>query len=137
MNKFLAVILISTLGLAQAKEWRVNSASVTTTAETTVRIPNSNPGDVIVSVIINDCSSTAGSTFTLYDSSMQVANSFGALDTSTTPVAGIGQDCRRQVFYEHYVSSSITYTTSAAGASITILWFNDYGNDGMDSDTDP
>ena len=122
---FLAFLLFLS-GTAFAERWLSNRSSRTITADTLVRIPNSNPGDTISSVIITSCSIVPGSVFTLYDSSGQASRLISQIHTSTSPSGTFTASCIRQYDYFIRVSSAITYTTTFA-ADVTILWHNDIG----------
>ena len=110
--------------------WGVNRSSNTTGVATTVRIENSNLGDILHSVIVGDCP-TGEDLFTLYDSSGQASNTLAVIDTSTAPVTGSttdGMDCRGQYVFNVLVSSGITYTKTGS-SNLSILWSDENSGD--------
>lgn len=119
----LSLVLTSSAFAVTSSYFGVNQSSNTASVETTVRIENSNRGDIIHSVIVGDCG-TGPSLFTLYDSSAQASNTLFVADASTTPVGGSitgGGDCRNQYILGILISSGITYSKTGT-SNITILW---------------
>lgn len=100
-----------------------NRSSRTVTADSLQRLPGSNPGDILSSVMVSSCSSTPGSLFQIYDSSGQDSRQIASLHTSTSPTPTFTVNCMRQYDFFLTVSSAITYTTTN-GADVTILWQN-------------
>lgn len=117
---FVAVSMVASYASAyQVTRWQVNRSSNTATAETTVVIPKSNPGDILGSVIVNSCGA-GSSILTIYDSSGTATGSLGAIDLTSSTITG---GCLRQIEYFIPISSAITYTKTGL-ANITILWNN-------------
>lgn len=102
------------LGAVTFTSWCVDMSSNTTSLETTVRIPASGPGDILASVIVGSAAATSGQIL-LYDNVAGTTNLIANLET----------DSIRQVEFGVRISSAITYTTSGAAGSVTILWCDD------------
>lgn len=128
MRKLLSLILVLSITPAfstQGIEWEITNASRTNSVDTTGTIPLTDPGDVLVSVIVGGCSAPGG-VLTIYDSSQTATGIVAAIDTSSTSTAGptLGvRDCRRQYNFFLHVSSAITYTNTGS-ADVTFLWNN-------------
>ena len=114
MKKFLLIVLM--LGFAyQAQAYqevlfKINASSVISGAGTTLLLPNTGPGDVLVSVVIGNCGAP-GSTFTIYDSSATALQQVTpTMSASTSSVANGSGDCRNQFIYNVTLSSGLTYS---------------------------
>ena len=109
-------------GICYGSGWDSNRSSRTITAETTVRVSSSSPGDILSSVQITSCTNTAGQYFRIYDSSAQVSGLIAQINISTAIALNAAAiDCRREYNFSIRLSSALTYTTTA-GADVTILW---------------
>lgn len=92
----------------------VNRSSFTATLATTARIPDTDPGDILWSVIVGS-SSVSGGQLAIYNSS----------GTSSNQVADLEIDSVRDVLFSLRVSSAITYSMSGGAGAVTILWCNE------------
>ena len=125
--KYMAFIFIFFLaGTAFSERWLSNRSSRTTSAESLVSLPGSNPGDSLSSVIVSSCSATLGAKFRVFDSSAQSSGQIAELHiSSASGISEVGA-CTKQYDFFIRVSSGITYTTTF-GADVTILWQNELG----------
>lgn len=119
MKKYLIAALLLTGFVAKSMSaylevYSLDRASYTATAETTKVIPQTFPGTILDRVVIG--SGTVNGVITLYDSSATAQNIIAVLNMNPTTSAPAS------IQFGVRISSGLTYTTSAAGAGVTIIY---------------
>ena len=123
MRKILFLMPLLVSSLLWAVDYEVDSSTNPVQASTLSVVPNSNPGDILGSIVINQRSAGA-ETLTIYDSSGVASGSLGIIDLSTGTAPTGGPNTFNEYRYNIRVSSAITFTKSAANSNITIIWKN-------------
>ena len=127
MKKFLAAILFLGAITAQAYQetlFKVNASSVIGGAGTALILPNTAPGDVLVSVVVGDCGGLSSS-ITVFDSSGVATQAITpTIDTSTSVIDSISSagDCRNSYPFHITVSSGLSYSV-VGSPSVGIYYY--------------
>lgn len=104
-------------------DFETNMSTNPVSASTLAVLQYADPGDILGSVLINT-RATGQETIKIYDSSGTASNLIGTISLSTSPFNLGGEATGNEYVYNIRVSSSITFTKSAAGADVTIIWKN-------------
>lgn len=117
---FVALIVFGFLisRLSYGVDFETNKSTNPVTASTLAVLSDSDPGDILGSLLINS-RATAPETIKLYDSSGTATNLIGTISISSG-VIGMSSEYR----YNLRVSSAITFTKSGGTSDITIIWKN-------------
>jgi len=118
-----AVIFLSSGSTLWSADYEASHSTNTTGSVTTGIIPNTDPGDILVRLLINQRSPSA-CTVTLYDSSATATTSLGTVDISTGATSMSGPFDESEYTYMLRVSSAITISKSCTSGNVTVLWQN-------------
>lgn len=116
----LSVFLLFGASFCNSADYETTNSTNSVGASTLFVIPNTNPGDILGSLLINQ-RSAAAETIKLYDSSGTATGLIGTITLSTgTAAANSGNE----YVYNLRLSSAATITKSAGSADVTIIWKN-------------